>query len=414
MTEPKPKIAKQVFISYVREDKDLVLPYHDYLKDNGINTWMDIKKIKPGQDWKYLTETEFEKSALIVVFFSHYAHTKTGEFQSELKRAIKKLEKLPVGETCVIPVRLSDDTERHRDFAHLQEINASDPDSKVQLLNGINELIKESDAPFPIKESSPSFQRINPQFDISYKIETVKKPCANINNGDNDSTCDFSGDKLFLRSDSIKEISDISDILNSNIVERKLWFRKSSYQYNSPSNFHHGSEYNFHLSEIKTNGAILSVIYSWGSYFAGAAHGMRGLECFNFTLSPIMRIESIQELFVNTEGRFDTVGGNVLNKLLGRDYSSDGGAFPLIREYIIQQLKQAADGDFLTEPFENGASAWDDFDTFYFDSDGLHVWFQLYQVGPYSAGMPEVIIPYNLIDDLLCADFSKLLSEKRF
>jgi hypothetical protein len=42
-----------IFVSYAKEDLELVLPIVASLQEKGHTVWVDYKNILPGQDWKY-------------------------------------------------------------------------------------------------------------------------------------------------------------------------------------------------------------------------------------------------------------------------------------------------------------------------------------------------------------------------
>lgn len=98
----KPK----VFLSYARQDKDTVLEIYTFLKENGCDTWMDVKNILPGQAWEYEIERAIENSNYFIACLSTHSVNHTGYVQTELKKALKILDRFPEGKIFLIPIKL--------------------------------------------------------------------------------------------------------------------------------------------------------------------------------------------------------------------------------------------------------------------------------------------------------------------
>ncbi len=135
----------------------------------------------------------------------------------------------------------------------------------------------------------------------------------------------------------------------------------------------------------RADSAVLSVIYSENCYLGGA-HGSYGAEAYNFDLSTGDRL--------------------TLDQL-----SADGTLTDFLAERLLAMVEQNADGcaDRIHEDFlpEGGLSealrtllrdgSW------YFDGDGLVIFSDLEELGPYAAGMVEFHVPYADLEGKLDA-----------
>ena len=54
---------QHVFISYVREDKHAVDQICEWLRDKGVQVWLDRDQIMPGQRWQVAIRTAIENGA---------------------------------------------------------------------------------------------------------------------------------------------------------------------------------------------------------------------------------------------------------------------------------------------------------------------------------------------------------------
>jgi hypothetical protein len=95
-----------VFLSYAREDADVVSKINSNLRKAGILTWLDKHDIYPGDDWERKIEEGIESSDYFLVFLSPKSINKTGVFQKEIKYALDQMLMRPSGQSFIIPVLL--------------------------------------------------------------------------------------------------------------------------------------------------------------------------------------------------------------------------------------------------------------------------------------------------------------------
>jgi hypothetical protein len=131
----------RIFISYAREDVDVVLELYMRLKAEGFTPWLDIVKILPGEDWRLAIQKEIIDSDVFIACLSSQSVSKHGYIQAELKKAMEVLDEYPEGDIFLIPLRL-DDCKVPEKLSHIQYIDYSDSDSFEKLIRAISTKIK--------------------------------------------------------------------------------------------------------------------------------------------------------------------------------------------------------------------------------------------------------------------------------
>lgn len=104
---PEPKRHLKVFLCHASQDKPMVRELYQRLKAEGwIDTWLDEKKLLPGQDWRLNIEEAVETSDIVIICLSSNSVGKEGFIQKELRYAREiSLEKLEES-IFLIPLRI--------------------------------------------------------------------------------------------------------------------------------------------------------------------------------------------------------------------------------------------------------------------------------------------------------------------
>jgi hypothetical protein len=97
-----------VFLAYVQEDSKVAERLCDALEARGFDTWIDRRKLLPGQNWPRSIEDAIEATDFVIACFSHNSVTKKGGFQAEIRYALDCARRVPLDEVFLIPVRLDD------------------------------------------------------------------------------------------------------------------------------------------------------------------------------------------------------------------------------------------------------------------------------------------------------------------
>ncbi len=100
------RAAPSVFLAYVQEDARTVERLCDALEDHGFDTWIDRRKLLPGQNWPRSIEDAIEATDFVVACFSQHSAAKKGGFQAEIRYALDCARRIPLDDIFLIPVRL--------------------------------------------------------------------------------------------------------------------------------------------------------------------------------------------------------------------------------------------------------------------------------------------------------------------
>ena len=100
---------KKVFISYVRENMEIVDRLYQELKAYGIQVWLDRNDIAPGSRWKREIRRAIQQGAFFIACFSkEYDERDQTYMNEELTIAIEELRQRPIDQAWFIPVKLNE------------------------------------------------------------------------------------------------------------------------------------------------------------------------------------------------------------------------------------------------------------------------------------------------------------------
>jgi len=95
-----------VFLCHSSSDKKIVRKLYTRLCANGIDAWLDEKKLLPGQKWGVEIPKAVENSDVVIVCLSRNAINKSGYIQKEIQVALDVAEEKPEDTIFLIPFRL--------------------------------------------------------------------------------------------------------------------------------------------------------------------------------------------------------------------------------------------------------------------------------------------------------------------
>ena len=95
-----------VFVSYASEDKAQVLELARKLQSDGMDIWIDKKKLQGGQLWEQEIEKAIASADVSIICLSRQAVSKTGFFQKEIKILSDRAREHPEENIFLIPVLL--------------------------------------------------------------------------------------------------------------------------------------------------------------------------------------------------------------------------------------------------------------------------------------------------------------------
>src|SRR4051794_14273530 len=98
-----------VFISYVRENRDVVDRLANELRNRGVTVWLDRNDIEPGARWKDAVKSAIENGSFFIACFSKEYNARDSTYMSdELITAIDELRRRPTDKTWFIPVLINE------------------------------------------------------------------------------------------------------------------------------------------------------------------------------------------------------------------------------------------------------------------------------------------------------------------
>jgi formylglycine-generating enzyme required for sulfatase activity len=105
----EPKRPLKVFLCHASQDKPVIRELSRHLVGEGwIDTWLDEKKLLPGQDWRLAIEEAVEDSDIVIICLSSNSVSKEGHVQKELRYAREIALEKPEGTIFIIPLRLDE------------------------------------------------------------------------------------------------------------------------------------------------------------------------------------------------------------------------------------------------------------------------------------------------------------------
>lgn len=130
----------RVFLCHASQDKPAVRKLHRYLKQHGIEPWLDEIDLLPGENWEVEIPRALNSSDVILVCLSKNSVNKEGYVQKEISFALDKALEKPEGTIFIIPAKL-EDCEVPKRLNRYQWVDLFRPDSNKRLLLGLNKRV---------------------------------------------------------------------------------------------------------------------------------------------------------------------------------------------------------------------------------------------------------------------------------
>lgn len=355
-----------IFISYATPDRDRVLPFFDHLTSHGFNVWIDVRCLKPGQNWDFEIKRALNKASLILIFISNNSYDRRGYVQRELRLALDKLNEKLIDDIYVIPVLLDDDApvpeqikSIHFTRANHSDCNAEIEDAIRHQLTRLGANIEETQTKSSVRWTSSIYRDTwngAPGYEAEFQL-------------------------LHFSSSDYPKISEITDvvrgILTSEVMSERLVMLNIPSEY---LNFNFGQEkwrrintYEARCGKPIIVGKVINLQYNIYTYGAGGAHPCLMYKTFCYLIEPVVPIKSLEQIFTKSER-----------------------AFSEIQTLVRRQLLEHKIGDELVEAewVLNGTTSWKDFSSFVFDETGIVVLFHPYQVAAHAAGSLSAKLEY--------------------
>ena len=124
---------KTAFLIHSHADRKPVHRLYLRLAHDGVNVWMDVERLQPGQDWQREIHKAILACDVVLVCLSGNFNERQGYRHKELSLALDKARFMPVDEVSIIPVRL-EACDLPESLSHLQRVDLFQPGGYRQLI----------------------------------------------------------------------------------------------------------------------------------------------------------------------------------------------------------------------------------------------------------------------------------------
>lgn len=127
-----------IFLIHAHSDRETVLKLYQRLVKDGLNAWLDVERLQPGQDWQSEIRNAILKCDIVLVCLSRGFDSQQGYRHEELKLALEKANFLPDDEVFIIPVRL-EECDMPASLCHLHRVDLFKPRGYKKLIVALRE-----------------------------------------------------------------------------------------------------------------------------------------------------------------------------------------------------------------------------------------------------------------------------------
>ena len=334
-----------------------------------------------GQKWDFEIRKTLDAAALIVVFFSNSSVNRRGYVQREIKLAIDKAEEKLPGDIYIIPVILDKDTQIPAQFKSIQCVKAWEDNSRDAIKDAINHHLSAIGV-----EVRAAQERANLAW-----TQAIYKESWNGLPG-------YEVELKVLRFSSTEylNVEDINAILYGDLVILLTEARKAKFKQESGWLSFGQNEYwrtntlSAYPQEPTITGRILSIHYNIYTCQAGARHPYAYFKTFVFFLDPIVRIQSLEEIFDEPSNEaLKVLQSSVREQLLAPKFAVEGEESWSLNPAWV----------------ERGTNAWENFHAFVFKEDGIEILFAPYEVSCYADGPQSVVVSYKPLLSLMKMEY---------
>lgn len=98
----------KVFLCYAHPDRRLALELYNFLVELGVDTWIDVEKLVPGENWEIEISKSIRDSDLVLVCLSKNSVDREGFVQKEIRKSLDIADKKIDGAIYIVPVLFED------------------------------------------------------------------------------------------------------------------------------------------------------------------------------------------------------------------------------------------------------------------------------------------------------------------
>lgn len=378
-----------VFISYAKENQATAVEYYKRLLTEGLDPWLDVEKILPGQRWEFEIDKALKQANVIVLLLSRSSVNKRGFVQREAQEAMEQLRYkkeddiyiLPLLlEPCDVPVLIANKVQYIEMSSAeawprvFEALSTAAEQQKIELQRGsVAGLLRVF--PEKIQDSASGF----PGYDVT--IEYPRFASAQLPTVAQELSMMFGG----RAAKSVVEWRSQTGSPRPDLFPSAEEFPPINYFSESFGIAH-------------ANDGFLSITCDIGYFYAGAAHGNAGFETFNFVIDQKLKKIDLQDFFSDPDKALLLISSISIERL-SREFWERTGEKP-----DEMQLDQ----------FRSGAGPkWGNFDCYNITAQGFTFLFPPYQVGPYALGSMAVAVSFYELLDVLQPAGPHLIARKQ-
>jgi hypothetical protein len=376
-----------IFLSYAKPDKDRVLPIYDFLVEKGIRAWFDDKELLAGQRWEFEIRRALDSATLILLCMSRNSVERIGYAQRELRMVMDKIQDRPIGRIYAIPVLLDPGMEIPHEVKDYHCHRITGPADHDSLLPAIRSGFQEFD------DVAAS---VRTEAEIEWSFASASESWEGLPGYNAEVSWPV------YRSTRFPLIGQAGDIIKGEVLASLVSERAVKLD-QDPDMFSFGQEewnrtnqFSLAWETPVVKNRVLSHRARVDYYWAGAAHGNHGHDCWVFVMDPLVRVKDLSSVFQDPDQALICIQREVRPRLLADLEETDPSEG---EDFLAMRVSQ----------IDDGTNDWEAFRSFGFEHEGLMLMFPPYQIAAYSHGPRSVVIPYAVVAPLLRRPYADAL-----
>ena len=133
------KNTLKVFLCHSHTDRDVVHALYARLQKDGVNAWLDVENLQPGQNWQHEIRKAILKSDMVIICLSRNFNKQQGYRHKELKIALEKAKSILEDTVFVIPVRL-EKCDMPESLSHLHRVDLFKTGGYKKLISALSKV----------------------------------------------------------------------------------------------------------------------------------------------------------------------------------------------------------------------------------------------------------------------------------
>lgn len=369
----------KIFLSYAKEDGEVVKEFYDHLKTMGFDPWMDQEKLLPGQSWEREIDRALNEANVVILFMSPRSVKKRSFVTREANTVLSNLRYKKSDDIYVIPVLIERCDVPEEISARAQYIEISEPGAKTKIVASIVRAAEQQEIAILNGDQYGPYQ----VYSRCYKEQKAGQPGYDV-------SLDY---PEFVST----QLPEVASTLTSFFQGRatKIYLNSRSSPWATDPELYPNSEDEFNL--FYSNGQwesfgvasaterVVSIYYNCSFYGAGAIHSQEYHECFNFSVVDGKAYPFVlNELFTNIDQASEILSEEC-RRSLAREIWNRGGMDISSDEYWSETF------------LRNTEARLPNFETFTIGDGKMTFYFSPYTVAAYAFGSFSVDVPlYDL------------------